>query len=286
MKSVYGQTFIIQAAPKGVIDLDTLTVQSVLDSCAGRHYNYEITSLEFLKRSKMGDYDKYDIPVGDLKFVSLFLSKFCGVDKMNPIEVPLELQRYDVVKRNYSIVKGSELPDSGRYFVKDASNLKGFSYSGDLRYLINRDTSNKNRENPDYFVDSTLKIYDDNLYQLSEIVDFISEYRCFVNEGQIVGIQYYTGDPLVTLSESMINEMKAWVNTYSASKFSPRSYSLDVGIIEKDDKKQVALIEIHPITSLGLYGFCGNELPKMYKDGIDWYITVNRGVNECKIISE
>ena len=61
MRSVYGQTFILQAAPKGVIDLDTLTVQSILDSCAGRHYNYEITSLGFLKLSKMGDYDKYDI---------------------------------------------------------------------------------------------------------------------------------------------------------------------------------------------------------------------------------
>lgn len=284
--SLVGQTkFIIQQTDKNMIDLDTLAVRSILNNNKGGIYDYEVTPFGCLKTAKQYEYDKHDIPVGDLKFVSLFLSKFCGVDKMNPIEVPLELQRYDVVKRNYNIVKGSELPESGHYFVKDASHLKNFSYHGELRYLnIKKSGDIQNySDRSAYIIDSTLRIDPDNLYQLSELVDFISEYRCFIKDGKVLGIQYYIGDPLVTLSESMINELISWVKVYSSSEYAPKSYSMDVGILEKDGTKQLALIEIHPITSLGLYGFYDLSLPKMYKDGIEWYINVNRGVSECKI---
>lgn len=284
--SLVGQTkFIIQQTDKNMIDLDTLAVRSILNNNKGGIYDYEVTPFGCLKTAKQYEYGKHDIPVGDLKFVSLFLSKFCGVDKMNPIEVPLELQRYDVVKRNYNIVKGSELPESGHYFVKDASHLKNFSYQGELRYLnIKKSGDIQNySDRSAYIIDSTLRIDPDNLYQLSELVDFISEYRCFIKDGKVLGIQYYIGDPLVTLSESMINELISWVKVYSSSEYAPKSYSMDVGILEKDGTKQLALIEIHPITSLGLYGFYDLSLPKMYKDGIEWYINVNRGVSECKI---
>lgn len=284
--SLIGQTkFILQQTDGNTIDLDTLTVRSILNNNKGGIYDYELTPFGCLKTARPYEYDKNDIPVGDLKFVSLFLSRFCGVDKMNPIEVPPELQRYDVVKRNYSIVKGSEIPNSGHYFVKDVSHLKNFSYQGDLKYLQVKDYEDiqNSRDRSAYIVDSTLRIDSDNLYQLSELVDFISEYRCFIKDGKVLGIQYYIGDPLVTLDESMIKELLSWVGIYSNSKYAPKSYSMDVGILDKDGVKQLALIEIHPITSLGLYGFYDLSLPKMYKDGIEWYINVNRGVNECKI---
>lgn len=32
------------------------------------------------------------------------------------------------------------------------------------------------------------------------------------------------------------------------------------------------IIEVHPVTSVGTYGYTGDELIYMYKDGISWYI--------------
>lgn len=269
--------FILQQTDRDIIDIDTLTVESILKSRSKNHLEYRKLHLNALKSAQAADtyrISENDIPIGDLRFVKVFLDRFLGVHNMNPIEVPKELQRYDVVKRNYSIVKGSELPRNGRYFVKDVSVLKNFSYQGDMLYLLS---------DSKYKVDNTLKINPDRLYQLSEIVDFVSEYRCFVRRGRVLGIQYYLGDPLTMPSESMINELKAWAMTYSLSNSAPKSYQMDVGIMVKNGKKQLALIEVHPVTSLGLYGFYTDSLPELYVEGFRWYIDENQRVKECII---
>ena len=270
--------FILQNNPNKM-DLDTLVVK---DTLRWLKEPFNEVTIEMIKYAKEFDYEATDIPVGDLYFVKYFLSKFCKVSQMNPIEVPIELQDYSIVKRNYSIVKGKNLPKTGRYFVKDVSNLKNFSYQGNIEFLFPSEY-NKNTENNIYIPDNTIKLKPECLYQVSEIVEFISEYRCFIRNGKVLGIQFYIGDPLVTLSEYMIKEMQTWALRYSSSKYAPRSYSMDVGVIEKNGKKQMALIGIHPITSLGLYGFYNNSLPDMYADGIKWYININRGINECRI---
>lgn len=272
--------YVLQSS--STIDIDTLTVKEILSSYREYKGEYCDTPIEFLRSAKNDEYTADDTPVGDLRFVGLFLNKFCGVAKMNPIEIPVELQNYAVTKRNYSIVKGSEIPKSGRYFIKDVSNLKNFSYQGDVCYLIPCEVTG-NESGKDLLVDSTLRILDDNLYQVSELVNFVSEYRCFIKGNKILGIHHYTGNPLIMLNEHMISELVSWVERYSFSKFAPKSYSMDVGVIDRNGDKQLALIEIHPVTSVGLYGFYSSSLPKMYKDGIDWYININRGVNECRI---
>lgn len=272
--------YVLQSS--STIDIDTLIVKEILSSYREYKGEYCDTPIEFLRSAKNDEYTADDTPVGDLRFVGLFLNKFCGIAKMNPIEIPVELQNYAVTKRNYSIVKGNKIPKSGRYFIKDVSNLKNFSYQGDIRYLTLEEISKVESEQS-LLVDSTIKILDNNLYQVSELVNFVSEYRCFIRGNRILGIHHYTGNPLVMPTEHMINELASWVGRYSLSNFAPKSYSMDVGIVDRNGDKQLALIEVHPITSLGLYGFYNSSLPKMYRDGIEWYMNINRGVSECRI---
>ncbi len=74
---------------------------------------------------------------------------------------------------------------------------------------------------------------------------FLSEYRCFIQNGQIVGCRPYKGDPLVFPNPDRIREMiAAWTD-------SPAAYCLDVGI---DDVGETLLIEINDGYAAGCYG--------------------------------
>lgn len=43
------------------------------------------------------------------------------------------------------------------------------------------------------------------------------------------------------------------------------------------------IIEVHPIVSVGLYGFDSDKLLEMYVDGIRYYREINKAPVECKI---
>lgn len=272
VKSMY---FIIQKEHDN-IDIDTTVLESIISSEPGKTDVYENMSLVLLKRISGNSFDNHEIPVGDLRFVQEFLKKVHNVDKMNPIEVPEVLRTESALKRKYSIVKGKDLPDKGNYFVKGVSQLKLFTYQGDISRLIAHREDSEPKKFYDGFIDATLRIHDEDLYILSELVDIKAEYRCFVNNGEIEGVQFYSGKPTITLTRDMMKEVNSWTHIYSLTDDAPKSYAMDVAVIEKDGKEQVAIIEVCPVTSVGLYGFNSSILPKMYKDGIDWYINVNK----------
>lgn len=79
----------------------------------------------------------------------------------------------------------------------------------------------------------------------SEIVDFVSEYRCFVHEGGLVGIQRYYGDNWILPNKNDVIQM---INAY---KSAPIAYALDVGITRDGFTK---LVEVNDCYALGHYG--------------------------------
>ena len=99
-------------------------------------------------------------------------------------------------------------------------------------------------------------------YQISELIDIDSEWRCFVYNNELVGLQNYIGD--FTLFPS-IDAIKHMIKEYISS---PVAYTLDVGV----NKDNTFVIEVHDFFSCGLYGFFNHKvLPFMFRD---WF-------NEC-----
>lgn len=89
----------------------------------------------------------------------------------------------------------------------------------------------------------------------SEVVEFASEFRCFVLRGEVVAMKHYMGDPFIVPD---IETVGAMVNAYTSS---PVAYSLDVGVMRgglQATGSATRLVEVNDGFSLGTYGV--NEL--------------------------
>ena len=79
----------------------------------------------------------------------------------------------------------------------------------------------------------------------SEVVNFISEWRCFLLYGQVVGTCFYYGDPSVECDKSVIDAaVKAYVSM-------PAGCAMDFGVT---DDGRTLLVEVNDGFSLGSYG--------------------------------
>lgn len=194
------------------------------------------------------------IPIGSINFVRAWLKRMHGIEKMTPIEIPEVLREKKYLCRGYKIVPKDELPDNGSYFIKHADTLKLFSNIGEM---------------PDK------DILPDGHYVLSEIKMIVSEWRVMVMDDEILGIQFYNGDPLIFPSRREVIKIREMVLKYMFDKERPRAYSMDVAVINDQGMKHghdLMLIEVHPFVSLGLYGFYSEKLPWMYQFGFNYYL--------------
>lgn len=86
--------------------------------------------------------------------------------------------------------------------------------------------------------------YDTNLI-LSECVEFVSEYRCFVLNGHIVDMRKYKGDFSVFPNLSIIE------NAVRDYKQQPAAYAIDFGVTRDG---RTLLVEMNDGFALGAYG--------------------------------
>ena len=169
------------------------------------------------------------IPFGSIEFTTNFLKIFKNIQKMNPIEIPPSLRKYEFLKREYRILPKDKLPQKGRFFIKNASKLKDGTYICDIEDL--------HKEN--FFKNN-------DLYQISDIVNPTAEYRVYVINGKIYAIAYYDGDPCVFPDTSLIQKANI---IYSLQKDYPKSYTMDVMVTDKG----TCITEIHILLSCGIY---------------------------------
>ena len=76
-------------------------------------------------------------------------------------------------------------------------------------------------------------------------VEFSSEWRVFVLEGEVLGVGHYHGDPLLFPDVSAVRTM---LSTFTAS---PAAYALDAGVTRDG---QTLLVELNDGYALGAYG--------------------------------
>ncbi len=105
----------------------------------------------------------------------------------------------------------------------------------------------------------TSHLPDDTYVLTSEVVKFVSEYRCFVLNGELVGCKHYKGNfmlfPDPKIIERAIYDHHLYANP-------PAAYSIDFGIT--DDGKTL-LIELNDSYSLGCYGLAPHIYCQMIK---------------------
>jgi ATP-grasp domain, R2K clade family 2 len=83
---------------------------------------------------------------------------------------------------------------------------------------------------------------------LSEVVDWVSEYRVYVVRGRVVGIHHYGGDPAILPDEAVVSEA---IRTLESSGQATAGYGLDLGVLSGG---QTAVVEWNDGFSLGSYG--------------------------------
>ena len=195
------------------------------------------------------------IPVGTIEFVTAWLQKYHSIVTEYAIEVPQVLRTTEFLKREYHIVPLKDLPVKGEYFIKDATKLKSFCYQGEVSSL------------PIKEMDPT------HLYQASEIVDVLSEYRVYIIDHKIECIAHYNGNPLLLPDITLINKAN---NLYQFEKDAPKSYTMDIMVTNQG----TSIIEIHNFTSVGLYNTVwGTNLLYAYRDGIDYLLQYNKKID-------
>lgn len=251
-------------------DIDRATVWNLLID----RQKFGLDHVEVLSIQNLSYFDTLDnkaIPIGDLDFVKYYLRKSDGIQNLNPIEIPEILRNSHFIKREYQIIPGKDVPKTGRYFIKSAQTLKSFTYLGNLENISE---------------EYDIKINPDELYVVSSIIENVqAEYRVFVHRGKILGIKQYDGDPLVEITKQSIERLKQVVSVLSIDGQMPKSYTLDIMAYKNEQTGQMdfEIIEVHPIVSVGLYGFDHNKLLDMYADGIRYYREINKVPVECRI---
>ena len=189
---------------------------------------------------------KKAIPLGTIEFVNAFIKIFYGIEKMNPIEIPKCMRIPKLLKRQYRMCLVEDLPDEGKWFIKNASVLKSFSCQG-----------NKNIVN-------TLCNDEGHVFQCSEIIDIKSEYRVYFINGELYTMANYNGDPALMPD---MNIVKMANGLYSMQKDYPRSYTMDIAITEKG----TCILECHVLFSCGLYTtVLGTDFLNGYIDGMNY----------------
>jgi len=174
-------------------------------------------------------YNDRVVPVGSVEFCNDYFIGTFG-ENPPPINIPVELLEFKFTNR--IVINGTEKDLSKGVFFKSNDAIK-----------------------------SITDIYDDSMdvpegnYQISETIDIESEYRCFVYDGELVGIHHYSGS---FYKYPNIEEIKSMIKAYSSQ---PISYTLDVGIY----RDETVIIEVHDFFSCGLYGFANYKiLPQMF----------------------
>lgn len=110
----------------------------------------------------------------------------------------------------------------------------------------------------------------------SEVINILSEYRCFVYRGELVGIQWYAGDfklfPYISVIEGAIKDFNATNITVPTTQAPqpPIAYTMDFAIVENRKStlfsNETLLIECNDAWSIGNYGLESKIYAKMLRD--------------------
>ena len=181
------------------------------------------------------------VPIGSVEFVLDFLKQYHDINGIKPLHIPKQLMKPDYLKRSCYISNKEDIKLNKAKFIKNIDKIKSYTEISD-----------------------NINAAPEGNYFVSDIVEIDSEWRSFVYNNELVGLQNYLGDFTLFPCVELIKKMIADYN-YSYP------YTLDVGI----NSNGTFILECHDFFSCGLYGFADHRiLPKMF-------ITTYRKIINC-----
>lgn len=181
-----------------------------------------------------------DVIIGSVESTVKFF-KGCGIDTPTYLGYPFQLKPYlgrNIIEINFEDAHRQEYP----FFIKPSKGVKTFTGT-----LIENGRSLGMMRDFDK-IDDFERIY------LSDTINFVSEYRCFIHEEEIKGIQFYLGDFKIFPNVERIETM---VSSYTDANC---AYTLDIGVT---DNGETLLVEINDMWAIGSYGFNSREYALM-----------------------
>lgn len=172
--------------------------------------------------------------VGDIDFLKVVTTQL-EIKLPKPLNIPASIEKYAGRKITYGTIKDVT---SYPVFIKPAEELKLFPGG-----VISHEPS---LTIPELKPDTKLLI--------SEVVNFVSEYRCFVLRGKIVGLKHYAGNFRYFIDPAVIE------NCIAEYTDAPCAYCIDFGLTGDGHTK---LVEVNDFFACGTYGFTGQEYAYM-----------------------
>jgi hypothetical protein len=218
----------------------------MIEACRYKNWFNDNEDYQYYLTDNIFEYDFTNyIPIGSVKFVHKFLKEYHDISEPRPINIPNELYYYGYLKRLLfrNINKNDITNFEGIRFVKSEDKVKKFTEIMQMKDIDTIPNGN---------------------YLFSELIDIESEWRCFIYNKKLVGLQNYSGDFTMFPDIKLINDM---INNY---KDCPPAYTLDIGINENNG---TFIIEVHNFYSCGLYGFTDYRiLPDMFEKSFKWIV--------------
>lgn len=174
-----------------------------------------------------------DVIIGSVQASTIFF-KACGIETPKYLGYPEDLRLF--LSRNLTDCRFGDLKVLFRYpyFIKPMNEVKLFTGE-----IITKDSQLS-------FLNEYHDVKDETEVYVSAVLPPVaSEYRCFVHEDKLVGIQYYLGDFRKYPDAHVIEDM---IKAYKSSNC---AYTLDVAVLEHG---QTVLIEVNDMWAIGSYG--------------------------------
>jgi hypothetical protein len=214
-------------------DLQFATIE-----CGVAYYGFKLLGWEiqpFQSFDSIPDFQPESVVVGAIKDIHTALQSM-GIDRPLPIDYPPELHPFLGRKIWKSTI--DLLAESRQWgiFIKPANECKKFTG----RAILNSQDLIKCGD----LSDGRQEVL------CSELVNFRSEWRCFVRYDRILGVHLYQGD------WRFAGDPKVIESAVAAYKSAPAGYAIDFGVT---DTGETLLIEVNDGYALGNYG-----LPPIY----------------------
>ena len=181
--------------------------------------------------------DIEEVPVNKNNLVVAFIEdtikyfRYLGIEPPLSINIPEELMKYSNRNIRYMTMGEFKKDEQIPVFVKPNRFAKEF-----VAGVI------KNQSSKELFFND---ITSDTPVLVSDVIDIVSEYRCYVIKGELKGIKWYIGDfrifPDVSVIDSAIKDYKS----------SPIGYAIDFGVTKEG---KTIVVECNDGWSLGNYG--------------------------------
>ena len=224
----------IQCRDSGVPWFDTCF--RVYEECVEQQIDFQLLTPSGFAETEFG---QEDIFVGDIDFTTAFIRQVLNPDFELLDCYPEALRPF--FGRQIRLVSAESFRQEGRRLFVKPKDPKIFNggvqtFSDIEPYIRGEDPIR-------------------TLCYVCEPLDILSEYRCFVHRGELVGVQHCSGDFAAYPDTS---EVRSWISEYRSP---PAAYCIDVGILQQ---RQI-VVEVNDILCCGTYGFDANVL-QLHRD--------------------